>query len=102
MQIIQTENFSNWYNGLNNITAIAAIRKRLDRIERVNNFGDHSKIQGVKGLFELRIHIGKGYRVYYIVKKNILVLLLCGGIKDKQHRDILKAREIMKNLERGE
>ncbi|MCA6073106.1 MAG: type II toxin-antitoxin system RelE/ParE family toxin [Endomicrobium sp.] len=101
MEIIQTEIFSRWYNGLKDIVVIAAIRKRIDRIEKVNNFEDYSKISGEKGLFEFRIHIGKGYRVYYIIEKNTVVLLLCGGIKDEQRKDILKAIEIIKNLQRG-
>jgi putative addiction module killer protein len=97
MKIEQTIYFEKWYYNLKDVTAIAAIRKRLDKIERENFFGDYKKIKGVKELYELRIHCGKGYRIYYTVKNNILILLISGGIKDNQKHDINKAVEILQN-----
>ena len=82
--------FTEWLNSLRDIRARAAIRVRLDRI-RFGNFGDF-KFLG-EGLYELRIHTGPGYRVYYGSIDSKIVLLLCGGDKHSQERDIRKATE---------
>jgi putative addiction module killer protein len=102
MKVLQTEIFRKWRKNLKDNIVILAIESRLDRIKISNNFGDYHRINGVKGLFELRVHIGKGYRIYYTIKSNIIVLLLCGGIKDDKNKDILKAKEIIKSLNRGD
>jgi putative addiction module killer protein len=96
MEIKQTEIFESWYNNLKDIEAVAAIRKRLDKIERESYFGDHKRTKGGK-VWELRIHIGKGYRVYYALRDKG-VLLLCGGHKDTQKKDTARAKLILKNL----
>ena len=72
--------------------ARAIVRKRLVRL-RLGNFGDAKSLKGTHGLYELRIHEGLGCRVYYGKKKDVLVILLCGGKKGTQSQDIAKAKK---------
>ena len=62
------------------------------------NFGDHKFCRD--GVNELKIHVGAGYRVYYSVIENIVVLLLCGGSKSTQQRDIDKAVKYLQNFKK--
>ena len=73
----------------------AQIRKRLNRV-RLGNFGDIDHIEG--SIFELRIHSGAGYRIYYAKKGNKIVILLCAGSKKSQNRDIEKAKKYWQDL----
>jgi putative addiction module killer protein len=73
----------------------AQIRKRLNRV-RLGNFGDTDHIEG--SIFELRIHAGAGYRIYYAKKGNKIVVLLCAGSKRSQDRDIAKAKKYWQDL----
>ena len=66
----------------------ARVQTRLDRVE-LGNFGDHRAVGS--GVFELRIHHGPGYRVYYGRDGDALVILLAGGTKQRQQRDIARA-----------
>lgn len=68
----------------------AIITTRLIRI-RQGNLGDCKSIRGVKGIQELRINFGPGYRIYFGIKGKKILLLLCGGDKGSQKRDIQKA-----------
>jgi len=83
------EPFSEWLDSLRDIRARARIRIRLDRA-RFGNFGDHEPVG--EGVYELRIHYGPGYRVYYGIERKKLVLLLAGGTKKTQAKDIKKAK----------
>lgn len=74
----------------------ATISARLARI-RLGNFGDCKSIQGVKGLYELRVHVGPGYRVYFGKQGKKIILLLLGGNKSSQKRDIKKSHQIWKD-----
>jgi putative addiction module killer protein len=69
------------------------IRARLARIESTNNLGDYKPIKGSAGVFELRFKFGKGYRVYFGKENNKIIILLAGGDKSSQQRDIKKATE---------
>ena len=69
------------------------VRARLNRI-RLGNFGDCKSIGG--GVEELRIDFGPGYRIYYGREESLVVILLCGGDKKTQARDILRARQYWK------
>jgi putative addiction module killer protein len=69
----------------------AIIRARIARI-MLGNFGDHHPIQGAKGISEIRFDIGAGYRIYYGRQGNTIVVLLVGGSKRTQSRDIEKAK----------
>lgn len=72
----------------------------IDRITRVKsgNFGDYKKIVGHKKLFELRFKFGSGYRIYFTQRKGEIILLLQGGDKSTQTKDIKKAANIIDKL----
>lgn len=82
--------FAEWLSSLSDRNAAARVQIRLERL-RLGNFGDVRSLG--KGLFELRIDVGPGYRVYFVVERKLVVLLLCGGDKSTQQRDIRCARE---------
>ena len=86
--------FSEWFAELADRNARARIADRLDRLEE-GNFGDSKPLGG--GLFELRVHYGPGYRVYYTMIGQTCVLLLCGGDKRKQSSDIERARDYLRD-----
>jgi putative addiction module killer protein len=82
--------FADWFDALRDIKTQAIINKRLDRV-RLGNFGDCKSVGS--GVFELRIDYGSGYRVYFGQVGLTVVLLLCGGDKSTQNRDIEIAKE---------
>jgi len=93
--LASTTTFRNWVEKLD-----PGIRRRLlARIDRVclGNFGDHKQLQ--PGLYEMRFFFGSGYRVYYTLRDGRIVLLLAGGDKSSQARDIAKAKTILDSLE---
>lgn len=81
--------FSEWLNSLKDVQGRAKIRIRLDRL-RLGNRGDCKAVGG--GVQELRIDFGPGYRVYFGEDGKTLILLLCGGDKSTQSRDIERAK----------
>jgi len=83
--------FKVWLNDLD-IKTRAIIKTRLDRIS-LGNFGDSKTIKNGGGVKELRISYGPGYRIYYGMKGSTLVILLVGGDKKSQNRDITKAKQ---------
>ena len=88
--------FAEWLRSLSNRDAAARVQVRLERL-RLGNFGDARSLG--KGLSELRIDVGPGYRVYFTVTGK-LVLLLCGGSKATQERDIRRARDYLTDYRR--
>jgi putative addiction module killer protein len=84
-----SEPFTDWLRGLRDGTARNRIRQRIARV-RLGNFGDARSLGA--GLFELRIHFGPGYRVYFGREIDRIVILLCGGDKGSQARDIERSR----------
>lgn len=82
--------FESWLNNLRDDRAEARIGARINRLAG-GNFGDCKPVGG--GVWELRVDYGPGYRVYYAIIGDELVLLLCGGDKRKQSSDIAKAIE---------
>lgn len=82
--------YSDWENSLS-ARDRAIITTRLVRI-RQGNLGDCKPIKGARGVYEFRIDFGPGYRIYYGMKKKKIILLLCGGDKKTQNKDILKAK----------
>ena len=82
--------FTIWLDALRDRQARANIRRRLDRIE-LGNLGDIKPVG--EGVMELGIHYGPGYRVYFSQAGSRIVLLLCGGDKKTQDRDILRAKQ---------
>ncbi|WP_091880289.1 type II toxin-antitoxin system RelE/ParE family toxin [Phyllobacterium sp. OV277] len=90
MRLIEkTDTFLSWIDGLRDQRARARIAMRLDRLID-SNPGD-IKLVG-DGVSELRIDYGPGYRVYFIERNDVLIILLCGGDKSTQDRDIRKAK----------
>ena len=96
LEIRQTEAFGAWMRGLRDIQGRAVIARRIERMA-AGNFGDHKPIG--EGVSELRVPFGPGYRVYYTLRGKGLVVLLCGGDKGSQRRDIARAREQARQLE---
>lgn len=86
--------FDDWLSELTDARAQAKIASRINRLA-VGNFGDCKPLQ--KGLWELRIDWGPGYRVYYTMIGRACVLLLCGGDKRKQSSDIVRALEYLED-----
>ncbi len=83
------EPFTAWLDDLD-VKNQAIIATRLHRLQ-ADNFGDCKQIKGGIGIWEFRIHLGPGYRIYWGKKKETIVVLLCGGDKKSQNRDIEKA-----------
>ena len=89
----KTEIFEIWLKKLRDKEACTRISRRLKRIEK-GNFGDHKSLGG--GISALRIDYGPGYRVYYTERSGMIILLLVGGDKSTQDKDIVKARQLAK------
>lgn len=83
--------FGEWIDALKDIAGRAAILKRIGRVEE-GNLGDHRSVGG--GVCEIRVHFGPGYRVYCGEDGPRVVLLLCGGDKGTQEKDVRRAREL--------
>jgi putative addiction module killer protein len=96
--IKQTDEFARWLSGLRDQRAKQKIATRLQRL-KFGHFGDVEPIGS--GLSELRIHEGQGYRIYFRQNGQEIILLLCGGNKKTQQRDISRAQEIIKELSNG-
>ena len=94
-EVIKSATFLNWLEGLRDRNAQARIAIRIDRIEE-GNFGDHRSVGG--GVSEIRVNVGQGYRIYYTIRNRIDVILLCGGDKSSQRRDIRRARQMASEL----
>ena len=94
-QLQSTEFFDQWLRNLPDRKGRARILARLESA-RLGNLGD---VQAVgDGVREMRVHVGPGYRVYFAQRGGVLLLLLCGGDKSSQPRDITKARRILHAL----
>jgi putative addiction module killer protein len=91
MIVRQTDNYACWFADLRDQRAKARIDIRIRRLE-LGNIGDAKAIGG--GISELRIDYGPGYRIYFCKRGQTIVLLLIGGDKSSQQRDISEARAI--------
>lgn len=91
MEIRQTAAFRRWFDGLRDRTARARIAVRIDRLA-LGHAGDARPVG--RGVSELRIDHGPGYRVYYLRRGDTLIVLLAGGDKSSQARDIARALEL--------
>ena len=97
-KIVTTDTFDNWFEKLKNIKDRSRIADRIDRIKE-GNLGDTKSIGNE--IFELRFHFGSGYRIYFIKQYNTIIILLCGGNKKTQDKDIKKAKEIASEVQDG-
>lgn len=93
--IRRTSGFIEWLSDLTDVQARARIAKRIDRLAE-GNFDDHKSIG--HGVSELRFTFGPGYRVYYTVRGQVVIILLCGGDKGSQQRDIDRAIAMAKEV----
>ncbi len=95
LDVIETDTFKAWVKGLKDSKAKAAIGARLIRL-RHGLFGDVKPVG--EGVSELRINQGPGYRIYFTERKSKLIILLSGGDKSSQDRDIQKAKAMAGSL----
>ena len=91
MEVIALQTFTDWLAGLKNQQDALRISARILRIEQ-GNFGDHKSVGS--GVSELRFTFGAGYRVYYTIREGTVCILLGGGTKRKQQKDIATAQAL--------
>ncbi len=96
--IEKTEEFDKWLRKLKDLRAKAKILFRIQKLEKDEYFGDCKPVG--QGVSELKINYAKGYRIYFKEKDGKIIILLIGGDKSTQQRDIEKAKEILKKLNR--
>jgi putative addiction module killer protein len=94
--IEKTIEFDKWLRKLSDLKAKAKILFRIQKLENDEHFGDCKSVGD--GIKELRINFAKGYRIYFKEKDEKIVILLVGGDKSSQDKDIKKAKEIWKKL----
>jgi putative addiction module killer protein len=95
--ILRSDLFDDWFSKLRDLKAKARILTRLDAAAR-GNFGDWKSVD--EGVLEMRIAVGPGYRIYYTRRGKTLYLLLAGGDKSTQERDIKRAIAMVQTLDR--
>ena len=95
IEIRETEEFSNWLRALHDQRGKAKILIRIDRLAR-GNPGDFEPVG--QGVSELRIDYGPGYRVYFVQRGQKLIVLLAGGDKRTQAKDIARAKELAQDV----
>jgi putative addiction module killer protein len=98
-EITSTEFFDRWLARLKDRYAVKAVVLRLARVE-AGSLGDVKPVGGP--ISEMRFFVGKGYRIYFVIQRERLFTLLCGGIKSsrkQQQQDISKAKRILDELE---
>ncbi|RPI72479.1 MAG: type II toxin-antitoxin system RelE/ParE family toxin [Geobacteraceae bacterium] len=96
MVVEETEVYHRWINSLKDLAGRARIQVRVDRLVH-GNPGNHRNL--AQGISELKIDFGPGYRVYYTKRGNRLLILLAGGDKSTQRRDIETAINLAKNVQ---
>ena len=96
VELRRTVIYDRWFRALRDRNARARIEIRIDRLQ-LGNAGDVRPVG--EGVSELRIHYGPGYRVYFVQKGDVLILLLCGGDKASQHSDIVRAKALAREWE---
>jgi putative addiction module killer protein len=95
VEIHQTADYAKWFDKLRDIKAKSRINVRIRRLS-LGNFGDVKSVG--RGISELRISYGPGYRVYFVRKESAVVILLCGGDKSTQSRDVERAQRLAEEL----
>jgi putative addiction module killer protein len=94
-KIEKTDEYNDWFIGLSDKLVKARIQTRIDRLQD-GNPGDVEPVG--EGVSELKLHFGSGWRVYYTELNNLIIILLAGGDKSTQKRDIKLALELARNL----
>ena len=95
-EIITTDIFTKWVKKLKDRRAVRAIAQRIDRA-LLGNLGDTKSVG--EDVMEMRLFIGKGYRLYFTERNGRLIILLCGGDKSTQSADIKRAKLLAHDLE---
>ncbi|ACD94943.1 type II toxin-antitoxin system RelE/ParE family toxin [Trichlorobacter lovleyi] len=95
IEIRKTEQFANWLDNLRDIQAKARVLVRIERLAS-GNAGDVKPVG--EGISEMRINYGPGYRVYFVQRGSELIILLAGGDKSNQSRDIKAAIRLAQKL----
>lgn len=96
LTVQQTQEFVDWLDRLKDQRAQLRIAARL-RLAEAGNLGDWKSIEGA--LSEMRVNVGASYRLYFTRKANVLIVMLAGGDKSGQSRDITRAKRILNELE---
>jgi putative addiction module killer protein len=96
LQLKQTEVFGKWLSDLRDIRAKARILARLESA-RLGNLGDARSVGD--GVSELRIDVSAGYRVYFTRRQRVVIILLCGGDKSTQSKDIARAKLMVQQID---
>ena len=94
-EVVKSDEFLRWLARLRDKRAQAQILVRIDRVEE-GNLGDHRSVGG--GVSELRVNVGQGYRIYYTIRRQRVFILLCGGDKTSQRRDIRRAQRMASEI----
>jgi putative addiction module killer protein len=94
-EVLQTNVYVRWFEGLRDLNAQLRIGARIRRVS-LGNFGDVKAVG--EGISELRIPYGPGYRVYFVQQGMTVIVLLAGGDKSSQRRDIERAKELARGL----
>ena len=95
---IETNEFTSWYSELKDRKVQMRITQRIDRLQ-LGNPGDFELLGD--GVYEMKLHFGPGYRVYYAIEGDVLIILLLGGTKRRQQADIDKSKAILKTILEG-
>ena len=95
-QLRETDVFGKWLCALYDMRAKARILARLDSA-RLGNLGNARSVGG--GVSEMRVDVGPGYRVYFTCRQRVILILLCGGDKSSQAKDIARAKQMAKIIE---
>ena len=94
-KIITTDQFESWYRSIQDVRSRRKIALRIERL-KLGNFGDWKSVG--KGVFELRIPFRSVFRIYFARKGKVMVILLFGGDKSSQTKDIHKAQELWRKI----
>ncbi len=97
-RIEKTAEFDKWLRKLKDLRAKAIILFRIQKMESEEHFGDCEPVGN--GIWELKVDYAKGYRVYYKDSGGKIIILLLGGDKSTQQRDIEKAKDVLKRIRR--
>jgi len=92
---LKSDEFDDWLSGLKDQVGKAIIAKRI-RAAESGNFGDCERVG--ESVSEMRIHYGPGYRAYFTRRREVVYLLLLGGYKSTQKRDIKRAKAMARDL----
>ena len=95
-QLRETDVFGKWLRALRDMRAKARILARLESA-RLGNLGGARSVGG--GVSEMRIDVGAGYRVYFTRRQRVILVLLCGGDKSSQTKDIARAKQMANIIE---